>query len=219
MHRLQQRRAGSGFAAVRQVGFEGGQIVAGRQRAVELLPRLQQQVAQALQQVLGIEWLGQVGRGRQRQGGAHAGGIDAIGDQEEGNRRVATLAAHLAQQLQPADARQAVVDYQQVGPAFAAALQHAFAVLQQLQLGVAAGAAYQLGQQFGGPAISIGNQHPGCLFKFSHAWPRYSCSAENSRQLLHEPYTTGHQGSLVNAEAISHFGADRSHRRIQGRAV
>ncbi|MOA39870.1 hypothetical protein D3C78_1616830 [compost metagenome] len=90
----EQRRALAGFADVIQVLLE----IADQQcrRVGRGRPRALQQALQALAQQFGIERFGQVGGGRQRQGGAHAAGIGMPADQDERQCRGARMAAYLA---------------------------------------------------------------------------------------------------------------------------
>ena len=143
----------------------GGASPAGpRATKVPLPTRPSRKPSLALHQVLGLERLHQVGGRRQCHGGAHAGLVGAVADQDERLLGDRAAQARFAQQLEAIHLRQVQLGQDQREAPAPAMRQRFSAIAAEDQPGIATHAEDQLAKQVATPGVRVGNQDDGGLF-------------------------------------------------------
>ncbi len=170
-HVGQQRRPLRGVARAFEESLQVLARVPLRQRTGDHFVALQQQPSQALHQVLGLERLHQVGGRRQCHGGAHAGLVGAVADQDERLLGDRAAQARFAQQLEAIHLRQVQLGQDQREAPAPAMRQRFSAIAAEDQPGIATHAEDQLAKQVATPGVRVGNQDDGGLFRGTHGVP------------------------------------------------
>lgn len=135
-----------------------------RQRTGDHFVALQQQPSQALHQVLGLERLHQVGGRRQCHGGAHAGLVGAVADQDERLLGDRAAQARFAQQLEAIHLRQVQLGQDQREAPAPAMRQRFSAIAAEDQPGIATHAEDQLAKQVATPGSGSAIRMTGAFF-------------------------------------------------------
>jgi hypothetical protein len=162
-----------------------------RRRLDHRLLEADQQGFQALPERGHVQRLGQKRGRRQWHRLAHAGAVDLLTEQNERQCRLAAVTAHTAQQIQAIEAAQLAGGNHQVRVVHQ--LRHGLqAGLADVQLGVRAHAAQQLGERIARVRVAIDDQNA-----------RYMrCGGSIHLPLLGDPYKPGrHFASWVQADS------------------
>ncbi|MNP21598.1 hypothetical protein D3C76_1142220 [compost metagenome] len=206
LHIGQQRTAiGRGPASFEKTR-QGHARLQRRHRTGDVFTDLEQQLLQAMTQGVHVQGLAQVSRRCERQGFAHAGAVAAITHENERQRRLTLLGAHIAQQIQAITARQFTRGNDQVRLA-RQRRQRLGAIGTDLHPCIATHAEQHLAEHLPYPRVAFGNQHTRCCRWVGSAHTRLS---DNSRHAVPRTFLGV---SLLATLAVLHSCSRKKTRR------